>query len=156
METVDIEGKRKYWAVARGGTRGQRRDFLEQEKLELLVGWEEEFSWDRQLENVSRRNGGMAPSSFGDRTMWVQECRLKDGPIGRGKPLVFWERGGKEGWRGCSQVCRKRVRGWVEAITDDLVFSIGRRPRRMGQSFDSELTGGHHTGDASPFEHRRL
>lgn len=37
METVDIEGKMKYWAIAREGTRGQRRNFLEQEKLELFV-----------------------------------------------------------------------------------------------------------------------
>lgn len=44
METVDIEGKRKYWAVARGGSRGQRRNFLGQEKLELFVVLEEEFS----------------------------------------------------------------------------------------------------------------
>lgn len=47
-------------------------------------------------------------------------------------------------------MCRKRVREWVEAIPDDLVFSIERRPWRMDQSFDPELTGGHHTGDASP------
>lgn len=43
METVDIEGKRKYWAVARGGIRGQR-NFLGQEKLELFMVLEEESS----------------------------------------------------------------------------------------------------------------